>query len=200
MKYAVLALLGLTTVNAESAKKPENLASIGGLCGKVLDVDKCTGKDTEKQMDCDVGFVCGTLDFTNYKGEGRTTSYAKSLGTDHIKIWGLPSPEFEEAGKDANDKDKPKVETDADKKENVKKFADAWTELGKKKMQKRCVWPHMCNYTNFGIKITCGTDVGDSCDADCLREKWDEINKLGSGAHRWDRCNIYSANTGCRHV
>jgi hypothetical protein len=38
----------------------------------------------------------------------------------------------------------------------------------------------MCNYENNGAKITCA-DVKAACDADCLREKYDKINELGTG-------------------
>ena len=66
MKYAVLALLGLTTVNANVAKKPENIT--GGQCGEIIEKDKCTGKDVTKTMTCDYDRVCATLDITGYTG------------------------------------------------------------------------------------------------------------------------------------
>lgn len=55
-----------------------------------------------------------------------------------------------------------------------------------------------CNMTWNGVKVTCA-DVAPACDADCMREKYDEFAELGSGAELWNTCNIYHANAGCQH-
>jgi len=77
MKYAVLALLGLTTVNATAAKRPDN---IGGRCGTVLEKDECTGKDVEKTMICDFDEVCSSVDLGGYTGASKTKSFAEANG------------------------------------------------------------------------------------------------------------------------
>jgi len=84
-------------------------------------------------------------------------------------------------------------------KANVEKAKIAFKAAEKKKEVHNCVKPIWCNYSMFGIKVTCA-DVLPACDADCLREKYDKINELGSGNYHWDSCNIYESDKGCRHV
>ena len=190
MKLATSLLLGLTFV--QGAKEPEDVAGLGDYCGSVFDRDK-DGKEITKTYKCDNFSVCATLDIKGVKELTGLTVNENVFLNRLLGQWGLGT----QAWDDPNNSAAPdKTALDA-RKERLDK---EWEKLGEKKRQFKCKQPTLCNYSLHGVKVTCA-DIPSACDAECMEEKFKDMNKLGKGPnYLWEPCNIYNPNSGCRHI